>query len=212
MEDLMELYFAPLACSLATRMSLYEAGLPATFTRVDLKQQRLPDGRDYGEINPMGQVPVLRIASGELLYQNAAILQHLADAAPAIAPSERAGRNQLAQWLSFISSELHTGIFSLHFDRGTSDDIKAFARTRVARRFDYLERHLAGRDFLLDRFTVADAYLATVLNWTRATGPELASWPALQAYHGRMLARPAVARAFGEELAMYNEEQRRAKQ
>jgi len=207
----MELYFAPLACSLATRMSLYEAGVPATFTRVDLKAHRLGDGRDYAEINPLGQVPVLRTESGELLFQNAAILQHLADTvAPALAPSDRGGRAQLAQWLSFLSTELHTGIFALHFDKGTSEPLKAFARDKVASRFGYLERHLTGRDYLLDRFTVADAYLATLLNWTQVTGPSLGDWPVLQAFHRRVLARPAVARAFGEELAMYTEDQRQA--
>ncbi|HEY0483045.1 MAG TPA: glutathione binding-like protein [Kofleriaceae bacterium] len=207
----MELYFAPLACSLATRMSLYEAGIAATFTRVDLKAHRLPDGRDYAEINPLGQVPVLRTDGGELLFQNAAILQHVAEtAAPGLAPADRAGLAQLAQWLSFISTELHTGIFALHFDKASTEPVKAFARDKVASRFGYLERHLTGRDYLLDRFTVADAYLATVLNWTQVTGPNLADWPAVQAFHRRVLARPAVARAFGEELAMYTEEQRQA--
>jgi glutathione S-transferase len=210
-EDPMELYFAPLACSLATRMSLYEAGVAATFTRVDLHARRLPDGRDYTEINPLAQVPVLRTQSGELLYQNAAILQHIAETvAPSLAPSEPADRARLAQWLVFISTELHTGIFGLHFDRSSNDAVKAFARDKVAVRFGYLERHLTGRDYLLDRFTVADAYLATVLTWTRVAGPDLKDWPALQAYHRRVLGRPAVAKAFSEELAMYTEEQQRA--
>lgn len=205
----MELYFSPLACSLATRMSLYEAGAPATFTRVDLKAHRLPDGRDFTEINPLGKVPVLRTDRGDLLFQNAAILQHLADTvAPGLAPSDAADRPRLAQWLSFISSDLHAGIFALQFARTTSEAVQAFARDRVAPAFSYLERHLTGRDYLLDRFTVADAYLATVLNWTRVAGPALADWPAVQAYHQRVLARPAVARAFGEELAMYQAEQR----
>lgn len=208
----MELYYSPLACSLATRMALYEAGVAATFTRVDLKAHRLPDGRDYAAINPLEQVPVLRTDAGELLFQNAAILQHLTETvAPGLAPIDRAGRAQLAQWLSFISTELHTGVFSLHFDKGTGDAVKAFARERVASRFAYLERHLTGRDYLLDRFTVADAYLATVLNWTQVTGPDLGEFPALEAFHRRVLARPAVARAFGEELAMYTAEQRQAK-
>lgn len=207
----MELYFSPLACSLATRMSLYEAGLPATFTRVDLKAQRLGDGSDYAAINPLGQVPVLRLDGGELLYENAAILWHIAStAAPGLAPEDAAGRAQLARWLSFVSSELHAGYFALQFARDTSEPVKAFARARVTPRFAYLERHLTGRDYLLDRFTVADAYLATVLNWTRVAGPDLRDWPALQAYHQRVLARPAVARAFGDELAMYTEEQRQA--
>jgi glutathione S-transferase len=207
----MELYFSPLACSLATRMALYEAGAPATFTRVDLKEHRLLDGRDFGEVNSLRQVPVLRTDGGELLFQNIAILTHIADTvAPGLAPPDRAGRSRLLQWLSFISTELHTGIFTLHFDRGTNDTVQGFARKKVTPLFDYLDRHLTGRDYLLDAFSVADAYLATVLTWTQKTGPELKGWPAVQAYHRRVLARPSVAKAFGEELAMYTAEQRAA--
>jgi glutathione S-transferase len=206
-----ELYFSPMVCSLATRMVLYEAGAPATFTRVDLRAKRLADGSDFLAINPLGQVPVLRTDDGALLFQNAAILQYVADTvAPGFAPSDRAGRAQLAQWLAFISSEIHQGIFALHFDPGSNDTVQTFARSHVASRFGHLERHLTGRDYLLDSFTVADAYLATVLNWTQKTGPDLRDWPALQAYHRRVLARPAVARALGEEFAMYTEEQRKA--
>jgi glutathione S-transferase len=204
-----ELYFSPIACSLATRMALYEAGAPATFTRVDLKAKRLPDGGDFLAINPLGQVPVLRTDDGDLLFQNTAILSYVADtAAPGLAPSDRAGRARLGQWLAFITSELHKGIFSLHFDRASNDAVQAYARSKVAAPFGYLERHLTGREYLLDAFTVADAYLATILNWTQKTGPDLRDWPAVQAYHRRVLARPAVARAFGEEFAMFTAEQR----
>lgn len=207
----MELYFSPLACSLATRMALYEAGAPATFTRVDLKAHRLLDGRDFAEVNSLRQVPVLRTDGGELLFQNIAILSHVADTvAPGLAPPDRPGRSLLLQWLSFISTELHKGIFALHLDRATNDAVQGYARDKAASRFDYLERHLTGRDYLLDAFSVADAYLATVLTWAQKTGPDLRGWPAVQAYYRRVLARPGVAKAFGEELAMYTEEQRRA--
>jgi glutathione S-transferase len=131
--------------------------------------------------------------------------------APGLAPSDPAGRTQLHHWLSFIGTELHKGIFALHFDRSSNDALKAFARDKVAVRFGYLERHLTGRDYLLDQFSVADAYLATVLNWTRAAGPDLKDWPAIAAYQQRVLARPAVARAASEEFAMYTAEQQQKK-
>jgi glutathione S-transferase len=207
----MELYFAPMACSLATRMALYEAGVPATFTRVDTKADRTATGVVFSSINPLRQVPVLRTDAGELIIENGAILQYVADnLAPGLAPQDRAGRTQLHHWLSFISTELHKGIFALFFGAGTNDDVKAFARDKVEPRFRYLESHLTGRDYLLDQFSVADAYLATVLNWTRVTGPNLGDWPAVQAYHQRVLARPAIARAAGEEFAIYSEDQRKA--
>lgn len=209
----MELYFAPLACSLATRIALYEADVPAKFTYVDLKAKRTADGVDFLTINPLGQVPALRTNAGDVLTENAAVLQHVADSAPAgkLAPADGDGRARLHQWLSFIGTELHKGIFALHFDGATNDVVKMFARDKVATRFGYLENHLAKREFLLDQFTVADAYLATILNWTRKTGPDLGDWPAVQAYHRRILARPVVARAAGEEYVMYTEELKRAK-
>ena len=207
----MELYFAPLACSLATRIALYEAGAPARFTYVDLKSKRTEDGSDFLTINPLGQVPTLRTDAGELLTENTAVLQHVADALPdaKLAPTDRRGRARLHEWLGFIGTELHKGIFALHFDVATNDTIKELARGKVASRFGHLEKHLAKREFLLDQFTVVDAYLATLLNWTQKTGPNLNDWPAVQAYHRRMLARPAVAKAAGEEYGLYAAELKR---
>lgn len=207
----MELYFAPLACSLATRIALYEAGAPAKLTRVDLMTRRTEDGADYLTINPLGQVPALRTAGGALLTENAAVLQHIADAYPdaKLVPADREGRSRLQQWLSFISTELHKGIYALHFDRDSTDELKAFARKKIPSRFAHLEQHLTGREFLLDGFTIADAYLVTVLNWTRLAGPDLREWAVLHAYHQRMLARPAVVKATGEEFALYSAEQQR---
>jgi glutathione S-transferase len=207
----MELYFAPLACSLATRMALYEAGTPATFTRVDFKADRTATGLAFSELNPLRQVPVLRTDTGEIIVENTAILQYLAETvAPSLAPKDRAGRTQLQQWLAFITTELHKGCFGLLLDKTANDTVKAFARDKIPPRLRLLDRHLTGREWLLDTFSVADVYLATVLNWTRATGPNLADYPAVQAYHQRVLARPAIARAAGEEFAMYAAEQRKA--
>ncbi|MEJ7604216.1 MAG: glutathione binding-like protein [Kofleriaceae bacterium] len=209
----MELYFAPLACSLATRIALYDANISATFNQVDLARRRTADDRDFLTLNPLGQVPTLRTESGDILTENGAILQYVADSAPAsgLAPTDRVGRAKLHQWLSFLGTELHKGIFALQFDRATTDALTAYARTKIASRFAILERHLTGREFLLDQFTVADAYLTTLLNWTRKTGPNLADWPALAAYHQRMLARPSVARAVAEEFALYTAELAHAK-
>lgn len=207
----MELYFAPLACSLATRIALYEANASAKFTYVDLAAKRTEDGQDFLTINPLGQVPALRTAGGEVLTENGAVLQYVADAHPEakLAPTEREERARLHEWLSFIGTELHKGIFALHFDRETNDALKSFARAKVASRFNHLEKHLTGRSFLLEHFTIADAYLATVLNWTQVTGPKLTDWPAIAAYHQRMLARPAIAKASGEEFVLYGAEQKR---
>ncbi|HEY0526039.1 MAG TPA: glutathione binding-like protein [Stellaceae bacterium] len=202
----MELYFSPLACSMATRIALYEAGADASFIRADTKVKRTADGGDFLAINPMGQVPTLRIDDGELLTENLAVLQYVADRFPAAELAPTAGgieRYRLQQWLSFIATELHKAVFIPLLDRTSPGGAKDFAHQKVGPRFAYLAKHLDGREHLLDRFTVADAYLATVLNWCRPSGVELSEWPAVQAYHRRMLARPSIAKAFAEERALY---------
>jgi glutathione S-transferase len=207
----MELYFSPMACSLATRIALYEAGAPAKFTQVDLKSKRVADGSNFLAVNLMGQVPVLRTDDGELLTENAAILQCVADhyADAGLAPATGAERYRLQQWLNFITSELHKLVFIPLLDAKSPEGAKIFARDKAAPRFAYLNNHLQGRDYLLDRFTVADAYLVTILNWTKPTNIDLSQWPAVQAYFVRMHKRPSVATAFAEEMALYAEEQAR---
>ena len=204
----MQLYFAPLACSLATRISLYEVGAPAAgtqYVQVDTRAKRLADGGDFFAINPMGQVPVLRTDEGELLSENSAVLQYVAERFPeaSLAPEDRLGRARLRECLGFIGTELHKAVFVPLLDPKAPEAVKAYAREKLALRMGVLEKHLAGSEFLLERFSIADAYLATVLNWTLATGVSLAEWPIVQAYHQRMLKRPSVARAFAEELALF---------
>jgi glutathione S-transferase len=209
----MDLYFAPLACSMATRIALYEAGADATFISVDTRSKRVADGSDFYAINPMGQVPVLRTDAGELLTENPVVLQYVADRHPAsgLAPQGGIERYRLQQWLNFVTSELHKVVFIPLLDPQTNDGAKEYARGNAGTRLRYVNDHLAGRDWLLDSFSVADAYLVTVLNWAGFTGTELAPWPALQAYFRRACERPSVARAMADEMAQFREEQARRK-
>jgi glutathione S-transferase len=206
----MNLYFSPLACSLATRISLYEAGAEAEYTRVDTRAKRLADGSDFRKINPMGQVPVLATDEGALLTENSAVLQYVANRFPQLAPTGGIDRSRLQQWLSFIGTELHKAVFVPLLDANAPDAAKVYARDQVALRLGILQEHLEGREFLLDRFTIADAYLVTVLNWSAVTGVDLGQWPAVRDYHQRLQKRASVAKALGEELAMYQEQQRSA--
>jgi len=201
----MDLYFAPMACSLATRIALYETGQEACFVCVDRLAGKLEDGSDFSAINPMEQVPTLRLDTGELLTETAAILQYVADRDPEsrLAPKSGLERYEVQKWLNFVASELHKAIFYPQFAPTSNDGARAFARDLVKKRFDYLENHLTDRAFLVDRFTIADAYLATVLGWTRPVGIDLDAWPALKDYFTRMRARPAFARAVAEEWALY---------
>lgn len=202
----MDLYFAPLSCSLATRISLYEAGLSAGFHQVTLSSKTLADGSDYWAINPKGQVPALRCDDGRIITEGAAVLQYVADLAPQAGlapPAGSAARTALQTWLSYIGSEIHKGVFYLLFNPAAPDAAKVFARDVVLPpRYKYLSEHLSDRAFLLDQFSVADAYLLTTLNWAAPAGVDLSAWPVLAAYRDRMLQRPAVARAVQEELAL----------
>jgi glutathione S-transferase len=140
------------------------------------------------------------------------VLQYVADHCPGsgLAPSHGPERYRLHLWLNFITSELHKLVFIPLLSHKSNDGAKVFAREQIGPRFAYLNAHLDGRDYLLDRLTVADAYLVTVLNWTKPTGIDPTQWPALHAYFRRIHQRASVAKAFAEEMALYQEEQARA--
>jgi glutathione S-transferase len=206
----MELYFSPLACSMATRIAFYEAGAEAGYREVDPKTKRVQhDGSDFLAVNPLGLVPTLRTDDGVVLTENAAILQYVADRLPnaGIAARSDSERSRLQQWLCFIGTELHKALFVPLLDKEAPPEMKAYTLEKGLSRLDYLNSYLAGREFLLDHFSVADAYLVTVINWTMATPPiDLAKWPAIKAYYERLRARPSVAKAIAEEFELYKAE------
>jgi glutathione S-transferase len=211
----MDLYFSPLACSMATRVALYEADQPANYLEVDPRTKQVRnDGSDFTKVNPIGLVPTLRTDDGVVLTENAAILQYVADRFPqaGLGPTSGAERSRLHQWLCFIGTELHKGLFVPLLDKKAPAEVKTYVLGRYLSRLDYLEGHLRGREYLLDHFSVADAYLVTVINWTMATPPiELAKWPAIKAYFERLRTRPSVAKAIAEEFELYKAELARHK-
>jgi glutathione S-transferase len=178
----MDLYFFPLACSMATRIALYEAGADARYLEVDTKTKRTDDGSDYRAINPLGLVPAIRTDAGAVMTENAAILQYVADRFPAanLAPAAGMDRSRLQQWLCFIGTELHKAFYVPLLDPKAPDVVKTYTREKGERAFAYLDDYLTGRNYLLDRFSIADAYLFTVLNWSSATAVDLARWPAIK--------------------------------
>jgi glutathione S-transferase len=206
----MDLYFSPLACSMATRIAIYEAGAEASFHEVDPKTKRvLHDGSDFHPVNPLGLVPTLRTDDGLILTENAAILQYVADRFPDahIASDNSLDRTRLHQWLCFIGTELHKALFVPLLDRKAPAEVKSYTLTKNLSRLAYLDHYLGGREFLLDHFSVADAYLATVLNWSMATPMiDFDDYPNVKDYLGRMRQRPSIARAMAEELELYKAE------
>jgi len=203
----MDLYFSPLACSMASRITVYEAGAEdrVNLRRVNTKTKRLADGGDYLAINPIGQVPVLRTDEGRTLTENAAILPYLADqlAGTTLAPVEDFDRYELARWLGFVGTELHKLVFTPLLSQAANDGAKAYALAAAGPRLTLLNSHLTDREFLLDRFSVADAYLTVVLNWAQFVRLDLKPYPAVAGYFARMTARPTVARAMQEEMALF---------
>lgn len=204
----MDLYFSPLSCSLATRIALYESGQTARFHTVELATKTLADGRDYYAINPKGQVPALVTDSGRILTEGPAVLQYVADQVPEslLAPSATdPQRYELQIWLNYISTEVHKAVFYFLFNPASPSETKTFVREVILpARYDHISAHLDGRSFLLDHFSVADAYLFVSLNWAAPGGIDLSQWPVLAAYQKRIGERPAVARALGEEIRMRN--------
>lgn len=198
----MKLYYAPGACSLSPHIVLREAGVPVELARVDLATKKLESGDDFGTVNEKGYVPALVLDNGEVLTEGPAIIQYIADQKPQSGLAPKAGtleRYRLQEWLNFIATEIHKS-FSPLFNKAASDDWKQAATANLSKRFDYLSTRLADKSYLLgEKFSVADAYLFTVLNWTGFVGIDLSRWPVLKAYHARVAARPRVQEALQAE-------------
>lgn len=191
----MKLYYAPGACSLASRISLHEAGLEADFERVDIKAKRTAHGDDYTAINPAGSVPMLVLDDGARVTENVAILDLLADREPRLGPGGPLGRTRLIELLSYLSSELHIAFKPFWHDAGEAE--KAKAGEAVARRLHYLEGRMLGDYLFGPHFTVADAYLFVMLRWAKGFGLPLS--PRLLGYFERVEGRNAVRQALAEE-------------
>jgi glutathione S-transferase len=198
----MKLYYSPGACSLSPHIVLRELGLPFELKKVNTKDKTIDGGGDYRKINARGYVPALELDNGEVLTEGPAIVQYLADQKPAATLAPKAGsfeRYRLQEWLNFLTSEIHKS-FSPLFKPTTPDDYKPVAKENLAGRFDWLDPQLAGKDYLTgSAFTVADAYLFTLLGWTKFVGIDLARWPNLAAFHARVGARPKVQEALRAE-------------
>ncbi len=198
----MKLYYSPGACSLSPHIVLRETGLPFDLVMASTKTHKLADGTDYYTINPKGYVPLLELDDGQRLSEGPAIVQYIADQAPAARLAPPAGtmeRYRLMEWLNFISTELHKS-FSPLFNPAINEDARAVYRQRLRDRFTYVNSQLEGRDYLMgSAFSVADAYLFTVTSWAGYVNVDIGGLPHLAAFMARMAARPAVQAALKAE-------------
>ncbi|MGF6999760.1 glutathione transferase GstA [Paraburkholderia sp. GAS32] len=198
----MKLYYSPGACSLAVHIALREAGLDFDTVKVNLQTHKLANGDDYYAISPRGYVPLVEFDDGSRHTEGAALLQYIADLAPARALLPAAGtpqRLEAVTWLTYISTELHKTFSPWLWHQETAESTKLECRTKLATRFSELEGVLTSRDYLTGQYSVADAYAFTVLSWARMLSVDLGPYPHLSAYLARMAARPKVREAMVAE-------------
>jgi len=198
----MKLYYSPGACSLSPHIALREAGLAFEPVLASTKTHKLPDGSDYYALNPLGYVPLLELDDGTLLREGPAIVQYIADLVPTknLAPANGTlPRYRLQEWLTFIGTEIHRS-FSPLFNADMPEQAKKIFRDRLASRFQWLDRQLGGKPYLMgEHFSVADCYLFAVTRWAKPLGMDLSPYPNLLAHHERVGARPAVQEALKVE-------------
>ena len=198
----MKLFIKPGACSLSPHIVLEELGLSYETEVVDLKDRKTASGTDYLTINPKGYVPALQLDSGDVLTEGPAIVQYLADSQPGrklVPANGTVERYRLQGWLTFTGTELHK-TFSPLFNPAAPQEWKDFCRASIERRLKYVNEQLAGKDYLMGQdFSVADACLFTVTNWTKRVAIDISGLPHLVAYMARVAARPGVQAAMKAE-------------
>jgi glutathione S-transferase len=198
----MKLYYSPGACSLSPHIVLREAGLAFEPVLASTKTHKLQDGTDYYGINPLGYVPMLELDDGTRLREGPAIVQYVADQAPNknLAPANGTlPRYRLQEWLTFIGTEIHK-TFSPLFNPATPEDAKNQFRDKLASRFEFVDKQLEGREYVMgEHFSVADAYLYVVTRWTKPMNIDISRFKNLSAHNARIDARPAVQEALKVE-------------
>jgi len=191
----MKLYYSPGACSLSPHIVLAESGLPFDVEKVDFSAMKTERGADFAMINPKGYVPVIALDNGQMLTEGSAIVQYIADQVPQKKLAPPAGtleRYRLMEWVNFIATELHKGLSPL-FNPALPDDLRAKTMERLSKRIGIAAAQLSKTRFLMgDTFTVADAYLFTILRWAPRVKLDLSQWPILKTYQDRIETRPAV--------------------
>jgi glutathione S-transferase len=203
---MLQLYFWPMACSLASRIALMEAGIEARYHAVHLWDKKIIEsGGDFWAVSPKGAVPVLVLEDGQTLTENAAVLQYIADLRPDRGLAPRPGepdRYRLQEWLSFVGSEIHKAFLFPTFWYA-DEAAKASARERIGKSITVAATHLEHRAHLVgERFTVADAYLTWALLLLGRGGVDVTGWPSLAGYLDRMRERPQVKNAIDLEMEL----------
>jgi glutathione S-transferase len=208
MRQLMNLYYSPGACSQAPHILLHEIGLDHDAKRVDLRAKKLEDGSDYLKINPKGAVPALQLDSGEVLTENAVILQYLGDRAnwpEVLPPLGDFRRYRVLELVNFITTELHKR-FGFLFNPKAGDETKRLVTEELGHKLDYIDHRLGEGPFLFGgELTLPDPYLFVITGWAEKMLGGLDRWPNLKAFHERMIRRPSVRNVLSFEGLLQEE-------
>ncbi|WP_115720262.1 glutathione transferase GstA [Gallaecimonas mangrovi] len=197
----MKLYYKAGACSLSPHIILEELELPYTTEAVDTKTKKTETGSDYLAINSKGYIPALLLDNGHLLTEGIAIAQYLADQKPqaGLLPEKGETRYQVLSLMAFIATELHKSL-GVFFNPNAPEEWKTAVGAMLNKRFAWVSEQIGEQDYLTGKqFTIADAYLFTILNWTRFLNIDLSPWPNLGAFLARVAERPAVQKALKAE-------------
>lgn len=202
-EELMKLFYAKGACSLASRIILNEIGIAPDFEAVDLQTKQTETGQNFLDMNPKGCVPTLRLENGEFLTENSVIMQYLADHYQASNLLPQVGdwqRYRVLEWLNYVSTELHKGFAPL-FNREIALDVKQnIFIPKLMDKFKYVDQHLHGRPYLLGKhFTLPDAYLFVVLRWAVGKKLPVTDLQNLMTYMTQLRLRKSIAEALAQE-------------
>ncbi|MEB3899048.1 glutathione transferase GstA [Pseudomonas putida] len=198
----MKLFYSPGACSLSPHIVLNELGLPYSVEKVDLKRHTTADGADYYTINPKGYVPALQLDNGEVLTEGPAIVQYLADQKPQanlLPPAGSLERARVQEWLHFIGTEVHKTLAAL-FNPSITPEARSKTIDTFGKRLGFVEQALQGKEYLTgNTFSVADAYLFTIVNWAPMLKIDLSPWPTVMQFQKRVANRPAVQKTLQAE-------------
>ena len=204
----MKLFYKAAACSLASHIVMAELNMVYELEAVDIKTKMCASG-DYREINPNGSVPALKMESGEILSENAVIMQYLADQKPEAGLMPKLGtidRYRCMEWLNFIATDLHKNFTPLFFagmivkNADGLTEMKSFYVELLKNKIGIVSKRLGNNEFVMgSQFTVADAYLFTVLGWGKFVGVDFSAYENVTSYMKRVGERPSVVRAMKEE-------------
>lgn len=198
----MKLYYSKGACSLTVRIIIHELNLNAEYEAVNLKTKQTEKGEDYFKINPKGAVPVI-IDNAEIITENSAILQYLADkynATELLPAVNTLNRTRVIEWLNFVATDLHKG-FSPLFNSAIPKELKeSIFIPNLKNKFNFVEKCLATNKYLLgENFTLPDAYLFVILRWCNSMGLIISQWPSIEAYFERLKNRKSIQASLKEE-------------